>query len=275
MIELPAELSLSVDGPVATLTIDRPDKRNAFALRMWAALPAVARAVESAPEVRVLLVRGAGDGPFSAGADIGEFGTVRRGEEAASAYSATVHAAERAIAELSKPTIALVQGWCVGGGCELALACDLRVADESARFGITPAKLGLVYNQVSTAQVVTAVGAAWAKYILFTGELLDAQTALRIGLVQQVHPREQAAEAALALARLIAQRAPITVAGAKALVNRVVEGTAEADQWAERWYAASYRSAEYTEGVTAFVAKRTADFSEIGWPKLDADGAPA
>jgi enoyl-CoA hydratase/carnithine racemase len=275
MSELPDELSLSVEGPVATLTIDRPGKRNAFALRMWAALPTVAEAVESNADVRVLVVRGAGDGPFSAGADIGEFSTVRSGEQAAAEYSATVHRAERAIVGLTKPTIALIQGWCVGGGCELALACDLRIADDTARFGITPAKLGLVYNQVSTAQVVAAVGPGWAKYILFTGELLDAEVALRIGLVHEVHPPEKAEAAALDLAGLIAGRAPVTVAGAKQLIGRVVDGTAATDEWADRWYTASYRSAEYTEGVSAFIGKRTPDFSAIPWPTIDDDGAPA
>ena len=273
-VELPEELALSVEGHLATLTIDRQAKRNAFALRMWQALPAVARAVQEAAEVRVLVIRGAGDGPFSAGADITEFQTVRRGERAAADYSEAVHQAEMAIAGITKPTVALIQGWCVGGGCELALACDLRIADETARFGITPSKLGVVYNQTSTARVVEAVGPAWAKYILFTGELLDADVALRIGLVHEVHPVDKAAEAAYALADTLSTRAPITVAGAKQLIHRVVEGTAAEDSWAHRWYEASYRSAEYAEGVTAFVDKRAPDFTALPWPKLADDLAP-
>jgi enoyl-CoA hydratase/carnithine racemase len=273
-VELPEELALTVDGPVATLTIDRRAKRNAFALRMWQALPTVTRAVREAAEVRVLVIRGAGDGPFSAGADITEFQTVRRGERAAADYSETVHQAELAIASLTKPTVALIQGWCVGGGCELALACDLRIADETARFGITPSKLGVVYNQTSTARVVETVGPAWAKYILFTGELLDADVALRIGLVHEVHPVDKAAEAAYALAGTLSKRAPITIAGAKQLVNRAAAGTAAEDEWAHRWYQASYRSAEYAEGVAAFVDKRQPDFTAQPWPTLSPDEAP-
>jgi enoyl-CoA hydratase/carnithine racemase len=274
-MNLPEELSLAVDGPVATLTIDRPAKRNAFALRMWAAVPEVVRTVEDDDRVRVLVIRGAGDGPFSAGADIAEFQTVRKGEQAAAAYSEVVHAAERALATMSKPTLALIQGWCVGGGCELALACDIRVADDTARFGITPSKLGVVYHQMSTARVVETVGPAWARYILFTGELLDADVALRIGLVHEVHPVDQAAAKAYALAGTMAQRAPITVAGAKKLIARAATGAAADDEWSRRWYRASYASREYAEGVGAFVEKRPPDFTAIPWPKLDEDGAPA
>ena len=138
---LPETLRLEL-AEVATLTIDRPAKRNAFNLAMWRALPEVAAVVQDAPAVRVLVIRGAGDGPFSAGADVAEFDSLRRGVEAAARYSAAVYAAERAIAALTKPTVALIQGWCVGGGCELALACDLRIADTRARFGIPAAKLG-------------------------------------------------------------------------------------------------------------------------------------
>ena len=274
-MNLPEELSLTVDGPVATLTIDRPAKRNAFALRMWAAVPAVVRTVEDDGDLRVLVIRGAGDGPFSAGADIAEFQTVRKGEEAAAAYSEIVHEAERALATMSKPTVALVQGWCVGGGCELALACDIRIADEKARFGITPSKLGVVYHQMSTARLVETVGPAWARYILFTGDLLDAEVALRIGLVHEVHPVDQAAAKAYALAATLAKRAPITLAGAKRLIARAAAGEAADDEWSRRWYRASYASREYAEGVAAFVGKRQPDFDGISWPKLDADGAPA
>src|SRR5439155_22237763 len=130
--------------------------------------------------------------------------------------------AERAIAALRKPTIAAITGSCVGGGCELALACDIRVAAPDARFGITPAKLGIVYHFTSTRQLVGAVGPAWAKRILFTGEIIDAATALRIGLVTELHPA--AGDRALELAGTIAERAAISVRGAKTIVNRSVDG---------------------------------------------------
>jgi enoyl-CoA hydratase/carnithine racemase len=271
---LPADLRLEIDGSVATLVIDRPARRNAFNLAMWQAIPRVVAAVEAAPAVRVLVMRGAGDGPFCAGADIAEFATVRQPGEPARQYSAAVHTAERSLANLSKPTIALIQGWCVGGGCELAVACDLRVADETAWFGITPSKLGIVYNQSSTARLVEVVGAAWARYFLLTGEMVDAAQALRIGLVHEVHPVSAAAAAAVQLAGILAGRAPVSLAGAKQLVDRAAAGPAAEDAWAQRWYAASAASAEYAEGVAAFAAKRSPDFTAAPWPTLADDNAP-
>jgi enoyl-CoA hydratase/carnithine racemase len=157
-------LTLELDGPVAVLTIDRPAKRNAMSFEMWAAIPEL---VGKAEEARALVIRGTDH--FSAGADIGEFATLRAGSDGALRYGAVVHATERAIATFAKPTIAAISGSCVGGGCEIALACDIRIADAGARFGITPAKLGIVYNFTSTKQLVDAVGPAWAKQILCSG----------------------------------------------------------------------------------------------------------
>lgn len=271
--ELPDGLRLSLAGPVATLVLDRPATRNAMTLAMWRAVPVVAAAVAAQPRVRVLLVRGAGGGPFCAGADIGEFVARRSGPDAAG-YTAAVLAAGQALAGLSKPTVAMITGACVGGGCELALSCDLRVAGADARFGITPARLGVVYNQTSTAALVAAVGAPWARYLLMTGDLIDAATALRIGLVHQVHPAGTAGDAAWELARRLAGRAPVSVAAAKRLVGRAAAGPVAEDDWARRWYDRSYASAEYAEGVAAFLARREPDFTAVPWPEVAADGAP-
>src|SRR3954471_9626991 len=177
-------LRMETVGPVATLTIDRPAKRNAMSFEMWSAIPDL---LASVPDTaRVLLIQG-GD-HFSAGADISEFESLRSGADGASRYGDVVHAAERAIALFDRPTIAVVNGVCVGGGCEIALACDTRIAADDARFGITPAKLGIVYNLTSTKKLVEAVGPAWARQILFTADIVDAATALRIGLVNELHP---------------------------------------------------------------------------------------
>jgi len=251
-------LRLDVDGAVATLTIDRPAKRNAMSFEMWSAVPGLLGKVEADDAVRVLLIKGTDH--FSAGADIGEFGTLRRDAEGASRYSAAVHAAERAIATCPKPTIAAITGNCIGGGCEIALACDLRIAAQDARFGITPAKLGIVYHLTSTKQLVDAVGAAWAKQILFTGDILDAATALRIGLVNELHPAPELAGRAEQLARTIAQRAQISVRGAKTIVSRLVAGQTDDDEAVHVLYALSVASDDYAEGVAAFLEKRAPRF---------------
>jgi enoyl-CoA hydratase/carnithine racemase len=251
-------LRLETGGAVATLTIDRPAKRNAMSFEMWSALPGLLERVAENQHIRVLVLRGGEH--FSAGADIGEFGTLRRGAEGAARYGEAVHRAERAIATLGKPTIAAISGFCIGGGCEMALACDLRVAAEDARFAITPAKLGIVYSFTSTRQLVDAVGPAWAKQILYTGEVLDAGTARRIGLVNEVHPAGELAFRVKDLAELIASRAQVSVRGAKTIVNRIIDGHHDEDDAVRALYDEAVHSADYAEGVAAFLEKRPPRF---------------
>ncbi len=249
------ELRLAVDDRIATLTIDRPARRNAMSFQMWSALPGLMTEVAGS-DARVLVVRGTEH--FSAGADIGEFATLRSGAEGAKRYGDAVHAGERAIATSPIPTIAAVSGFCIGGGCEIALACDIRIAAEGARFGITPAKLGIVYNFTSTRQLVAAVGPAWAKQILYGADLIDAPTALRIGLVNEVVPALD--ERVARLATGIAGRARVSVRGAKQIVNRIVDGHTSEDQDIAALYEEAVLSDDYAEGVAAFLAKRDPRF---------------
>jgi len=251
-------LILDTAGPVATLTIDRPAKRNAMSYAMWSALPGLLDLVRHDDEVRVLVLKGGAH--FSAGADIGEFTTLRAGADGAAKYSEAVHAGERAIATLGKPTIAAISGFCVGGGCEMALACDIRIAESGARFGITPAKLGIVYNFTSTKQLVDVVGPAWAKQILFSGEIIPADTALRIGLVNEVHEPEAVHARVRELAETIASRAQVSLRGAKTIVDLITDGQYEEDDAVHALYDEAVHSAEYAEGVAAFLEKREPNF---------------
>jgi enoyl-CoA hydratase/carnithine racemase len=247
------ELRLTITDRIATLTIDRPRRRNAMNYDMWSALPGFVNDVKES-DARVFVIRGTEH--FSAGADISEFATLRNGPDGARYYSAAVHAGERAIATLPLPTIAAITGFCIGGGCEMALACDLRIAADNATFGITPAKLGIVYNFTSTRQLVQAVGPAWAKQILFTGDLIDASTALRIGLVNETHPVDALADRVTELANRIAGRAQVSVHGAKQIITRIGEGQTDEDDDIRALYDTAVLSAEYAEGVAAFLAKR-------------------
>ena len=248
-------LRLEIEDAVATLTIDRPSKRNAMSFEMWSAVPGLLDEVAADDAVRALVIRGTDH--FSAGADISEFATLRADAAGAERYGAAVLAGERAIAELPKPTIAAINGVCVGGGCEIALACDMRVAAPDARFGITPAKLGIVYNFTSTKQLVDVVGPAWARQILFTAEILDAATALRIGLVNEL--TDDPVARALELAATMASRAQVSVRGAKRIIAKITEGDHEDDE-VRALYTESVQSADYAEGVAAFLAKRTPRF---------------
>lgn len=251
-------LRLSYDGTTAVLEFDRPAKRNAISFEMWRALPDLAAQVVSSG-ARVLVVRGGEH--FSAGADISEFGTLRSGADGARAYSAAVNAGERALATLPIPTLAAITGFCIGGGAEIALACDIRLAADDARFGITPAKLGIVYHFTSTKQLVDTVGPAWAKQILYSGDLFDAATALRIGFVNELHTAEAVHTRAMELADRIAGRAGVSVRGAKTIVNRVLDGQAEEDDEVHALYDAAHESEEYAEGVRAFLEKRPPRFT--------------
>ncbi|WP_026422774.1 enoyl-CoA hydratase/isomerase family protein [Actinokineospora inagensis] len=250
-------LLLETDGPVATMTIDRPAKKNAISYEMWAAIPGIAARVQADPDVRVLLVTGSA-GTFSAGADISEFASLRADADGARRYNEVLEAATKAFAGLDKPTIAAVEGFCIGGGCELALACDLRIAAADARFGVTPAKLGIVFNLPSTKLLVDTVGPAWAKQILFTGDILDAETAQRIGLVNELHG--DPVKRALELAATMASRSQVTIRGAKDIVGRIVDGRHEEDDEVHFMYSASVNSPDYAEGVAAFLEKRTPRF---------------
>jgi enoyl-CoA hydratase/carnithine racemase len=251
-------LRVTREGGVATVELHRPERHNAISYAMWEGFADVLPSLAADDDVDVVVLRGTPGGPFSAGADISEFQDLRSRPEDAERYGAAVAAGERAVVACPKPTVALVQGWAIGGGTQVAVACDLRVCDASARFGVTPAKLGIVYALPSTARLVDVVGQSWASWILLTGELLDAQTALRIGLVHEV--AEDVEARAYELAALLASRARVSLVGAKSLLARVAGGDRTEDDEVRALYRSSYTSPEYAEGVQAFLAKRSPDF---------------
>jgi enoyl-CoA hydratase/carnithine racemase len=258
--EAAEHLSVTLEQGVATIELRRPDKHNAISFAMWSAFGRLMPVLADDPSVEVVVLRGTPGGPFSAGADIAEFRTLRADPEGARRYGEAVEAGEQAIIAFPKPTVALIEGFAIGGGTQLAVACDLRVCGEGSRFGVTPARLGIVYALPSTERLVETVGAAWARWILLTGELLDAPTALRIGLVHEVVPDDQVVARALEVARIVASRAQVSLRGGKAMVQRVVTGQLEEDDEVHAIYEASWASAEYAEGVAAFLGKRAPDF---------------
>ena len=255
------QLAVTVDDGIATVRLTRPDKHNAVSFAMWHALGRLMPVLADEDDVDVVVLRGTPGGPFSAGADIAEFTTLRSDPDGARRYGQAVEAGEQALIRFPKPTVALVEGFAIGGGTQLAVACDLRVCETGSRFGVTPAKLGIVYALGSTARLVETVGPAWARWILLTGDLLDAATALRIGLVHELCAPGEVEERAYALARTLASRARVSLVGGKEMVARAVAGRLEEDEAVQALYAQSWTSAEYAEGVQAFLAKRAPDFS--------------
>jgi enoyl-CoA hydratase/carnithine racemase len=250
----PPALLVAHEDAVATLTICNPAKRNAMTPGMWRDLPLRLARLASDPSVRVLVLTGA-DGAFCSGADISSLrGSAHSSQELAVA-------AEEALAAFPKPTLAAVRGPCVGGGCQLAAACDLRFAAHGARFGITPSKLGIVYPASSTQRLVRLVGPATAKYLLFSGELIGTGHALRVGLADEAHPGGDLDARVLGFARTLASRSQLTQAAAKEFADGPAGGPAHAARVAH-WQRAARESGEAAEGVAAFLERRAPRF---GW----------
>ncbi len=248
------------DG-VATVVLHRPQSHNAITIDMYRELPGLLEQLDADPAVKILVVRGAGERSFASGADITEFREVRSNAEGARLYNQAVAGAERALEGMSKPTIAMVHGYCIGGGAGLALACDLRFADERARFGITPAKLGLVYSLESTKRLVDLVGPARAKWILMSGQHVHAARALELGLFDEVVATEELGSVTYEIAELLCSRAQFTVRATKEIVRRILAGQTEDDEATRELRNSSFDTDDYAEGVRAFLEKRKPEFT--------------
>ncbi|MDH6212938.1 enoyl-CoA hydratase/isomerase family protein [Streptomyces pseudovenezuelae] len=241
------QLLHTVTDSVATVVIHHPAKRNAMTAAMWAALPPLLDALAADPEVRALVLTGEG-GTFCAGADIS---TLRGSPQEAQSLAVR---AEEALAAFPKPTLAAIRGHCVGGGAQLAAACDLRFAKEGALFGVTPAKLGIVYAASSTRRLVSLVGPAAAKYLLFSGELIDTDRALRTGLVDEVLPAGELDKRVAEFTKVLAVRSRLTQAAAKEFANGLTDRDG---YWAEQ----ARGSGDTAEGVAAFLERRQPRFT--------------
>ncbi|MFD8211771.1 enoyl-CoA hydratase/isomerase family protein [Streptomyces sp. NPDC059695] len=241
------QLKDSVTDGVATVVIANPAKRNAMSAGMWRALPGLLERLAADPAVRVLVLTGEGD-TFCAGADISAL------REPGDEQQTLAVRAEEALAAFPRPTLAAVRGFCVGGGSQLAAACDLRFAEEGARFGITPSKLGIVYPSSSTRRLTALVGPSTAKYLLFSGELMEAERALRTGFVDELHPAGALDKRVAEFARVLASRSLLTQAAAKEFADGRLDRD---DHWAEQ----ARGSGDTAEGVAAFLERRAPRFT--------------
>jgi enoyl-CoA hydratase/carnithine racemase len=253
------KLRVERDGPIGRLVLDNPARRNAIGAEMWRAIPKAMAEFDADPEIRCIVLRGEGTAAFAAGADISEFEQRRSSEADVNAYEALVDAAHHSIENSPKPVIALIHGFCVGGGMAVALSCDLRYADASSRFAIPAARLGLGYGVSGTNRLVATVGHAAAREIMFSARRFSADEARAMGLVNRVLPDAELDDFVRKIALELAANAPLTIAASKSVINALVAAEGDYAE-AKKMVARCMKSEDYVEGRRAFMEKRSPAF---------------
>jgi enoyl-CoA hydratase len=261
MAETP-KLLMDKDGPIGWIVFNQPERRNAVSQEMWQLMPEYVHELAADGDIRVVVLRGAGDKAFVAGADISQFKERRRNMADEEEYRRVSARGQEALATLSKPLLAMIHGYCVGGGVSIAIACDIRVAADDAQFGIPAARLGLGYHYHGMEKLMRLIGPAYTKEIFFTARTdFSAQDALRMGLVNRVVPAAELERFTREYALRIARNAPLTLRSAKTTVEQLLRPAPERDlALLDRLIADCFNSQDYQEGVKAFSEKRRPQF---------------
>ena len=248
------------DG-VGVITFNNPEKRNAMSLDMWEGLGHALIELRDDANVRVVVLTGAGDKAFVSGADISQFEKTRHNAEASEEYSKKSAAQRALLADYPKPVIASIRGFCLGGGMQVAMSADIRIASDNSQFGIPAAKLGIAYGYDGLKHLVSLVGPSWARLIMYTGMRIDSAEALRIGLVDRVVPDAELWNATSEIARTISGNAPLAIKAAKITIAQVLKDPDKRDMDAIKAIgAACMDSEDFREGRQAFMAKRKPQF---------------
>ena len=249
------------DGSTAWILFNNPARHNAVSLDMWEALPGIIDDLEGDDAIRVVVLAGAGGKAFVSGADISEFAEKRSSRDTIAAYNAVADRAGRALVACRKPTIAMIQGWCIGGGVGIALCCDMRIASDESRFGVPASRLGIGYAYAGVSRLADVVGPSFAKEIFFTARHFDAREAHQMGLVNRVRPASELEAYVRETAETIGDNAPLTIAAVKLCVDEHLKDPDERDLGAcQAAVDACSHSADYAEGRTAFMEKRKPAF---------------
>ena len=246
-----------VDNAIGWITFNNPRRHNAMSLEMWLALGSILEGFGQDPSIRVVILKAAGEKAFVSGADISEFEKKRSSQQQRDEYEKAFDVAQTRLAEFDKPLIAMIQGYCIGGGLALALNTDIRIATEDSVFAIPAARLGLGYGYSAIKTLTSLVGPSHAKDILFSARFLSSDEALRIGLINFVVSRAQLAEKVLDYADILVANAPLTIEASKAAVNEVIRDPGQASpQYIAELVNGCFLSGDYKEGREAFMEKR-------------------
>jgi enoyl-CoA hydratase/carnithine racemase len=252
----------SVTDGVGVITFNNPEKRNAMSLDMWEGLGHALVELRDDAEVRVVILTGAGDKAFVSGADISQFEKNRHNAEASEEYAKKSAAQRALLADYPKPIIACIRGFCLGGGMQVAMSADIRIASDNSQFGIPAAKLGIAYGYDGLKNLVSLVGPSWARLIMYTGMKIDAAEAVRIGLVDRVVPDAGLWDATMEIARTISGNAPLAIQAAKVTIAQVLKDPDKRDTDAIKAIGtACMDSEDFREGRTAFMEKRKPKFT--------------
>lgn len=259
---MPDRMLAEKDGAIGWMIFDHPERRNAVTQAMWLQMGAILEDFATDAAIRTVVLKGAGDKAFVSGADISQFGQQRRNAAEVAASNRLTDAARQALATFAKPTLAMIQGFCLGGGLAIALMCDLRFASEDATFGIPAARLGVGYGTQSVGLLQAVVGPAYTREILFTGRRFSGEEALRMGLINRLLPGAELAAYVQDYAAMIGANAPLTMRAAKLASLELLKAEAARDlAGVERAVEACFNSADYHEGRTAFLEKRPPRFT--------------
>ncbi len=251
----------SITDGIGVITFNNPQKRNAMSLDMWEGLGQSLIELRDNPDVRVVILVGAGDKAFVSGADISQFEKTRHNAEASEEYSKKSAAQRALLADYPKPTIACIRGFCLGGGMQVAMLADIRIASDNSQFGIPAAKLGIAYGYDGLRHLVSLVGPSWARLLMYTGIRIDSAEAGRIGLVDRVVPDAELWDATFDIARAISINAPLAIKAAKITIAQVLKDADERDMDAIKEIGtACMDSEDFREGRSAFMEKRKPQF---------------
>lgn len=249
-------IDLVIDRGIATVTINNPERRNAMTLAMWQSLGSTVIGLDTRQDVRLVVLRGAGERAFISGADIKEFEALRTDPESVARYDQAIAQAQAALMQCAKPTIASIAGACFGGGIGLAAACDLRYAASDARFCMPAARLGLGYAQDGMRRLVEVVGSVRAAELFYTARVFDGNEAARIGFVQAAYPADMLLSEVAAISARIAENAPLTVRAAKLAIGQILGHDGIDPGQVSMAVEQCFRSEDYREGQAAFKQKR-------------------